>query len=90
MSRRPVDPRFIGVMEDKLQEGRDKGKKSWDNNWEGSKTGPHRLFGFLLGEVQELQEALYDHKSTPEDIAKEAADVANFAMMIADRSGGLK
>lgn len=90
MTKRPVDPCFIEYMEAKLQEGRGKGKKAWDEEWANSTTSTFKLFGYLLGEVQELQEALTDKNSTPDDIAKEAADVANFAMMIADRAGGLK
>lgn len=90
MIKRPVDPCFIEYMEAKLQEGREKGKKAWDEEWDNYNTSLRQLFDMLLDEVQELFNELTDKNSTPDDIAKEAADVANFAMMIADRAGGLK
>lgn len=42
------------------------------------------LFHLLLGEVAELQAALKDANSS--DIAQEAVDVANYAMMICDNT----
>jgi NTP pyrophosphatase (non-canonical NTP hydrolase) len=42
------------------------------------------LFGRLGEEVQELKEAMQAIDRDPELIVSEAADVANFAMMIAD------
>jgi NTP pyrophosphatase (non-canonical NTP hydrolase) len=42
------------------------------------------LMSRLLDEVEELRAAV-----TSEDVAREAADVANFAMMIADNEFGL-
>lgn len=41
-------------------------------------------------EVKELHEAIVDPKSTWEKVVSEAADVANFCMMIADNAGGLE
>ena len=49
---------------------------------------PSSLFTRLLEEVEELRAALMDRES-PSSVAKEAADVANFAMMLADVAGDL-
>ena len=46
----------------------------------------YSLYHRLLEEVAELYEALF----TRRNIGKEAADVANFAMMIADVTGELR
>lgn len=43
----------------------------------------------LHEEVDELVVALHNRQS-PEEITREAADVANFCMMIADLAGGLR
>jgi len=43
----------------------------------------------LREEADELEEAL-DNNEEPIEIARECADVCNFAMMIADNVGGLK
>lgn len=55
-------------------------KPGWQNDT------PKALMQRLDEEVQELDEALIHSR---EQIAKEAADVANFALMIADVSGCL-
>lgn len=47
------------------------------------------LFTLLRGEVRELEEEVFAAKKDPVKIRREAADVANFAMMIADNAGGL-
>lgn len=69
---------FRRVMDTKLHENNDKGH--WgDINW--------RTLLFLLNqEVDELREELTKPKHNPVAIAREAADVANFAMMIADNA----
>ena len=41
------------------------------------------LFKRLVEEVEELQDVLMSGKALPEDVINEAADIANFAMMIA-------
>lgn len=43
----------------------------------------------LLEEFVEMQKAILDNES-PIEIAKECADICNFALMIADNSGGLE
>jgi len=44
----------------------------------------------LIEEADELLEEIDKDAWTPEGVTREAADVANFAMMLADRCGGLK
>ncbi len=87
---------FAHRMEAKLELNRDKGDRE---GW--LKDHPAALVERLREELVELEEALGSlafvaptgaERSTPEEIANEAADVANFAMMIADvvdhRAGG--
>ena len=67
---------FFEVMLDKLVANSHKG--FWD------KTELRYLSMRLTQEREELRRAIEENKSA-EEVAKEAADVANFAMMIADR-----
>ena len=64
---------FARAMESALREN------DWKGHWRYC-TGTY-LFNRLRGEVNELSRA-----TTPEDRLEEAADVANFAMMIADNA----
>jgi NTP pyrophosphatase (non-canonical NTP hydrolase) len=73
----PYVLKFALEMEKKLAKNRHKGNAE---NWQMA--GAKILFRLLRDEVDELAEAL-DH-CVPEDSIKECADVANFAMMIAD------
>ncbi len=69
--------RFALHMESKLREHDDKGARGWlksDIDW---------LFVRLRDEVNELGEALVDNDSA--ETIRESADVANYAMMIADK-----
>lgn len=50
---------------------------------------PDDLVAMLWDEVRELDVAV-QHGSDPSVIRSEAADVANFAMMVADVCGGLE
>jgi len=71
---RPEVGAFAALMEAELRKHDDRpGWKKEDVQW---------LFGRLKDESVELITAIAKHE--PEAIAKEAADVANFAMMIAD------
>jgi len=70
---------FAIQMESKLRM-HDRKKDGWD----GDKTPNSYLLARLKQELSELQDALTDGE--PGDIIEEAADVANFAMMIADRA----
>lgn len=80
---RPVVQRFAILMETVLRKNDDKGGWNLD--------GFPSLMDRLGEEVEELWEAI----ETPGGetrmalIAKEAADVANFAMMVADNTGKL-
>ena len=67
---------FAGQMAKKLRENDHKG------SWEG--LGNDHLTHRLHQEFVELTEAIA--KGTPEQIISEAADVANFALMIADNA----
>lgn len=74
--------RFSYVMAEKLRENEDKG--AW---WLDT---VDRLFELLTDEVEELRVELFEKGTrVPLDVAREAADVANFAMFIADVAGGL-
>lgn len=78
---RKVVADFALVMERKLCEKDHKG--GWDDMDFGV------LLIMLREEVQELDDAIETYKDTPddenlEDIILESADIANFAMMIAD------
>lgn len=79
---------FAKLMEQKLRLHGDRpGWRDEDVKW---------LMMRLYDEAGELSKTLIlvgDHEVTPElaqAIALECADVANFAMMVADRMGGLK
>lgn len=56
-------------------------KKTWEN------LNREQLMFFIVQELKELAEAL--EGGTPEEVRRECADVANFAMMIADNFGDL-
>lgn len=69
--------KFAELMEAKLAKNRHKGDRAgWLN------ADPRDLFDALEHEVSELEEAFNEGDAIA--IAKEAADVANFAMMVAD------
>jgi hypothetical protein len=70
---------FVVVMKDKLDESILKGKTGWrdfDVNW---------LWMRAQGELGELYAELMAPNPDPSKVSKEAADVANFMMMIADK-----
>lgn len=79
---RPEVAKFARLMEAKLKENDHKGGwKHCDVGW---------LLMRLGEEFDELIKALYPKEERiPNVVASEAADVANFAMMIADVVGGL-
>ena len=73
---------FTAIMESKLSEN--ESKDGWTNEW----------FSYLLDrvreELKELEKAV-NEDCPPQEIAREAADVANFCYMVADvaeRGGG--
>lgn len=84
---RPAVAWFAGQMEAKLREN--DAKSDW------LEMPPDDLFALLLDESDELSGELMQwagwsgagRGSSPERIVREAADVANFALMIADHVG---
>ena len=74
----PEIQKFAVRMEGKLAQNRHKGDRA---GW--LTTHPTYLINRLLDETAELYDAL-DNLLNPEDVWAEAADVANFAMMVAD------
>lgn len=80
---RPEVARFAVMMELKLREN------DWKESWKHS--SPEFLIRRLQQEYRELVDAvIYGDNPTPQHIAQEAADVANYAMMVADVRGGLE
>jgi NTP pyrophosphatase (non-canonical NTP hydrolase) len=76
LTPRPEVMKFASLMEKKLQINDYKG------GWKGGRRDLSWFFKRMSLEVIELDEAL--EKGIAEDIALEAADIANFCMMIAD------
>lgn len=74
---RPEVAQFAEAMERKLAANDHK------EHWRGEST--HSLLSRLFDEFLELQQAIDDGNA--EEIVSEAADVGNFAMMIADVAG---
>lgn len=69
---------FAQTMEEKLAENRHKGDR---DGW--LKCDPWALFKRIKDEVTELERDL-EHCCHPDSVARECADIANFAMMVAD------
>lgn len=81
---RPAVAAFAQIMEEKLR------KHDGDYGPEGWRAASlRRLQHLLQEELDELQRSLQNHDLLAVDVARECADVANFAMMIADVCGGL-
>ena len=73
---------FTGLMLTKLRENDHK------THWRDEDIDD--LFKLLKGEVEELEvEMNKGEKYSPVKISRECADIANFALMIADLAGGL-
>lgn len=74
---------FVTEMETKLDSNNYKG--TWKND------SINRLFDMLEDEADELFSEITEINVSNENIIKECADVANFAMMIAERAkSGIK
>ena len=85
MDLRPEVAAFAKAMEAKLKENDHKG------GWNRGEDTPDELMARLLEEAEELENALHPmRKRDPKRILREAADVANFAMMVADVCGALR
>lgn len=102
MKKRGLNKKFLNAMRQKLEDGRKKGYAGWDCKWEncnhtGSLDGATgTLMANLAVELLELSEAITDYYQhlydlhRREHVLSEAADVANYAMMIADIHGALE
>lgn len=94
MKKRGVSKRFLQEMRKKLEHGRNRGRTGWDEHWNCkfsmTPQGTHGLMMIgLRAEMAELEIAINKAQESlnPETLAairSEAADVANFAMMVAD------
>jgi len=77
----PVVLAFAKIMEHKLAQNRHKGgRDGWLTD------GVHELKGRIYDEYVELDDALLTKPMMALDVALEAADIANMAMMTADRA----
>lgn len=83
--KRSVAGEFINAMEKGLAHGRRMGRTGWDSHWQESSFADVRLglLDKLDEEVNELIEAIDDNENG-DVVLREAADVANIAMMLAD------
>lgn len=84
---RGLSAEFLTAMRTKLQHGRDRGYQGWDEHWKCSVWESHfGPKGFLMRRLsEELTELILAVDSGDANkIREEAADVANFAMMVAD------
>jgi len=85
---RDLSERFLDAMRKGLDKGRrEKGYSGWDVHWKGVKFPIPPMDWMIMRlhqEVDELIIAIY--QNDPEKILGESADVANFAMFIADIS----
>lgn len=85
---RGLSRRFLDAMRKKLARGRCCGYVGWDQHWKDCSfpAKPSGTRGLLMtrlqAEVWELVLAV--HEGKPDKILEEAADVANFAMFVAD------
>ena len=82
---RGLSAEFLTAMREGLKRGRQRGYVGWDQYWQKAAFPmPHKQWMMmrLHREVDELVIAL--EKGKPDEILREAADVANFAMFIAD------
>lgn len=79
--------RFAEAMIEKLNEPKNLEKGNWVN------CSFAHLQKRLLEEIKELEDVIekwWDDDASEEEVLKECADVANFAMMIADKVGALE
>ena len=83
MSVRGLSNRFLAAMRFKLNVGYRKGNTGWDEHWNNG-CSTTWLLGRMQAETNELLLAI--SKGDPNEILSECADVANFAMFIADKT----
>lgn len=91
---RQLSKDFLDAMREKLAKGHGKGMIGWEQHWEDCSFNREPcgwqgdFIQRLRGEVAELTMALFS--GDKEKIRRECADVANFAMFIADIHEALK
>jgi len=82
---RDISQEFLQAMRKGLDKGRRMGHVEWDQHWENC-TFPCSPTQWMImrlhQEVDELVIAV--NENNPDNILREAADVSNFAMFIAD------
>lgn len=69
-----VNQAFVGLMQYKLDKHKD---------WSPGNITVEQMFSKLVGEVFELHAALFERPYLTREIAEECADIANYAMFIA-------
>jgi hypothetical protein len=85
-----VDPKFIEAMETGLAHGREQGRTGWDTNWAqwmDDATTYSQVFEGLIDKLEEERHEFLDAVRMglpPDQVRREAADVANIAMMLSD------
>jgi NTP pyrophosphatase (non-canonical NTP hydrolase) len=88
----PQVARFALLMQEKLDKNKHKESPEMNPDGKGRRWDALSIDWLVMRiakEYVELQEAILS-KEPPEAVAKECADIANFAMMVADNSGGLR
>ena len=76
---------FLDAMRRGLDRGRHKGYVGWDNHWENASFPCDPTSWLMMRLHQEVDELVIALKSgDPHGILRECADIANFAMFIAD------
>lgn len=85
---RDLSPDFLNAMRAKLDHGRAIGYVGWDQHWNDCTfpSNPGGPMGLFMQRLQQetIELALAIQEGNPERIMLEAADVANFAMFVAD------
>ena len=89
--KRGLSRDFLCAMREKLEHGRQRGYVGWDKHWEQTPFPCDPINWMMMRLHQEVDELVIAlHKRNLDKIRSEAADVANFAMFIADIEGALE
>jgi len=91
---RGLDQKFISAMHDRMMQGDRKGRTGWDAHWKDEMfnyppKGP--LGAFMVDVYRSTSKLMLALKDEDDDeILDRCADVANYAMMVADYHGCLQ